>query len=53
MKVKDLIAELQKLDPDAEVEVNDNAGGEVYEIEQIDFFEFPGEPKCAVIQVNC
>lgn len=40
--------------PNDEVEVNDNNGGEVYEITQVDHFEADDEdPACIMIQVNC
>jgi hypothetical protein len=59
MIVAELIAALQKLPPDVEVLVNDNQGGEVYDIEQVDLlFDkfYPGQvvfqPGCVMLQVN-
>ena len=53
MKVSELIAELQKLPPDISVEVNNNRGGECYEIEQVDHFEANEyDPELVMLQVN-
>ena len=38
MKRDELIALLQTMPEDADVEVNDNNGGEVYPIVQVDYF---------------
>jgi len=52
MKVSELIAKLQTLPPDSEVEVNDNLGGECYAIEQVDLFD-EEHPALVMLQVNC
>jgi len=56
MTVAELIAELQKLPQDIQVEVNNNRGGQVYPIEQVDHFAediHDNEPEIVIIQVNC
>jgi hypothetical protein len=54
MTVADLIAELQKLPQDIQVEVNDNNGGEVFAIDQVDHFDATDyDPEIVIIQVNC
>lgn len=50
MLVSKLILMLQQLPQDVEVEVNDNCGGEVYEIEGVDYFR---KEAIVIIQVNC
>ena len=52
MTVAELIKQLQLLPQDAQVEVNDNCGGEVYSIEQVDYFQSIGDEELVVIQVN-
>lgn len=54
MTVAELIAELQKLPQHIQVEVNDNNGGEVFAIDQVDYFDATdGDPEIVIIQVNC
>lgn len=54
MKKSELIKELELIPGDPEVEVNDNRGGEVYSIFQIDHFEKTSDdPEVIMIQVNC
>lgn len=57
MKVSALIAILQKMPQDLEVEVNDNGGGEVYAIEDITHYVpnndlWPDDEPAVIIQVN-
>jgi len=60
MKVSQLIAILQKMPQDIEIEVNDNMGGEVYPIvgeDDIthyvpDLSIYPNDTQLVVIQVN-
>jgi hypothetical protein len=54
MTVAELIKQLQALPQDIQVEVNDNNGGEVYSIEQVDYFgaSLDQDDKLVVIQVN-
>lgn len=57
MKVAALIAELQKLPQDLEVEINDNKGGEVHAIEEVTHYVpntdiWPDDVPSVVIQVN-
>lgn len=54
MKRDELIALLQTMPEDVDVEVNDNNGGEVYLIDQVDYFTADGyDGARIVIQVNC
>jgi hypothetical protein len=54
MKVKDLIKTLQAMPQDADVEVNDNNGGEVYTIYRVDYFPADEQgTEVVMIQVNC
>ncbi len=54
MKVSELITILSTMQPDVDIEVNDNNGGEVYAIDQVDFFPATdGDPSIVMIQVNC
>lgn len=53
MKKSELIKILQDMPGDPEVEVNDNRGGEVYPIDQVDYFEEDANSEAIVIQVNC
>jgi hypothetical protein len=54
MKVKELIELLQKMPQEADVEVNDNNGGEVYIINQVNYFPADDiDTEVAMIQVNC
>lgn len=50
MLVSKLVQMLLQLPQDVEVEVNDNGGGEVYEIEGVDYF---CKEASVIIQVNC
>lgn len=53
MTVAELVAILQEMPQDALVEVNDNCGGEVFPIEQVDYFEANEyDDEVVVIQVN-
>ncbi len=54
MKKEELIAILQALPDGVDVEVNDNNGGEVYPIDQVDYFEANEDYAAGImIQVNC
>ncbi len=54
MTVAELIKALQELPQDIQVEVNDNKGGEVFAIEQVDHFGASLEDEqIVIIQVNC
>jgi hypothetical protein len=57
MTVAELIAILQTMPQDLPIEVNDNNGGQIYPIEQVDCFtELDIEPDdypTVVLQVNC
>jgi hypothetical protein len=57
MKVSALIAALQKLPQDLEVEINDNKFGEVYPIEDVTHYVpntdlWPDDVAAVVIQIN-
>ena len=55
MLVSELIEILKTMPQDVIVEVNDNQGGEVYSIEQVDFFgkeEYLNSEDVVMIQVN-
>jgi len=57
MKPPELIAILQKMPQDIDVEVNDNKGGEVYAIEDVTLFVpntdlWPDDHSAVIIQVN-
>lgn len=53
MKSHELARQLLSM-PDVDVEINDNNGGEVYVIEQVDHFPADDEvPDLIIIQVNC
>lgn len=57
MKVKALRELLFTMPDEADVEVNDNRGGQMYFIDQVDYFGpgeiMLGETETVVIQVNC
>jgi hypothetical protein len=54
MKVSELISKLQKFPGDTEVEVNNNNGGEVYDIDCVELYDAKyGLSPPVVIQVNC
>lgn len=54
MTVAELIKQLQALPQDIQVEVNDNNGGEVFAIDQVDHFEATDyDPQIVILQVNC
>ena len=57
MTVAELIAILQTMPQDFPIEVNDNNGGQIYPIEQVDCFteldDELGDYPVVVIQVNC
>lgn len=54
MTVAELISILQTMPQDVQVEVNDNYGGEIFVIEQVDHFEATEEDdEIVIIQVNC
>ena len=54
MTVAELIKQLQALPQDIQVEVNDNNGGEVFAIDQVDYFAATEyDPELVIIQVNC
>lgn len=54
MLVSELIALLQSMPQDVAVEVNDNAGGQIIEIDSVDFFPADGTyTEVVVIQANC
>ena len=53
MTVAELIEVLKTMPQGAEVEVNDNHGGNVFAIDQVDYFEAEDEfTEVVVIQVN-
>jgi sulfur carrier protein ThiS len=53
MTVAELIEILKTMPQDVMVEVNDNRGGEVYNVEQVDHFEADDDfEEVVVIQVN-
>lgn len=56
MKPPELIAILQKMPQDIDVEVNDNNGGEVYAIEKVTLYVptdlWPDDKAAVIIQVN-
>ena len=53
MKVSELITLLQALPKNAIVQVNDNMGGEIYDIECVDHFDADEyDPESVVLQVN-
>jgi len=55
MTVAELIKQLQALPQDIQVEVNDNNGGEVFAIDQVDYFgaSLDQDDQIVIIQVNC
>lgn len=56
MTVAELIAQLQAMPQDVEVQINDNSGGNVFELEQVDHFDANDEwedPEVVMLQVNC
>jgi hypothetical protein len=53
MTVAELIEVLKTMPQDVTVEVNDNGGGEVHGIDQVDYFEADADfDECVTIQVN-
>jgi hypothetical protein len=53
MTVAELIEVLKTMPQEVEVEVNDNHGGNVFEIDQVDHFEAEDDfAEVVVIQVN-
>jgi hypothetical protein len=54
MTVAELIEILKQMPQDIQVEVNDNAAGEVFAIDQVDHFDATEyDPQIVIIQVNC
>lgn len=53
MTVAELIEILKTMPQDCLVEVNDNMGGEIYDVEQVDHFEATEyDDETVVLQVN-
>lgn len=53
MTVEELIKELQMLPPHVRVEVNDNRGGEIHNLDQVDYFNDEIDGEIVILQVNC
>jgi hypothetical protein len=57
--VAELIAQLQTMPQDIAVQVNDNRGGEVYDLDSVDLFDEgsialePEDEPVVILQVNC